>query len=184
VTWIYVIWPIKGLKNWLLHSKTSESHIYYHFCDVIKITSPKTRHKNFHFQAPPLVKSRLRYSLLISLKVTKIILFSRNWSKVKRNKGNRTLNLHRDGLMFYFSSVQTIVISNLIARNSKQYSSLSCRCSTDSKMFILHGWLEGCHLRLSFSVSFPWSCTGALSRGRGQYESCLGQGSARNGRLW
>jgi len=46
-------------------SKASESHIWRHFYDVTKITSPKMRYQNdvtryFYFQAPPLVKSWLR----------------------------------------------------------------------------------------------------------------------------
>jgi len=60
-----VISAIYGIKNWLSHSKTSKSHVWRHFYDVIKVTSPKICNQNdvtnfFHFQAPPLAKSWLR----------------------------------------------------------------------------------------------------------------------------
>jgi len=78
VIWNYVIWPIYGLKIWLLHSKTLKSHMCRHFYEIINITSPKAchpklRHKKFPFSNPSLSKILIA---LLSQRNTLLLLLS------------------------------------------------------------------------------------------------------------
>jgi len=61
------------------HDTVKLQKIMTSFYDIIKITSPKTRHKNdvtilFYFQAPPLAKSWLRFCMtLLAYLITFIV---------------------------------------------------------------------------------------------------------------